>query len=103
MQNVSRPGVEHRLLLNHTVDPDSGCWRWTGTSARTLGYGRIKVDGRPQYVHRLAYELWVGPIPDGLVIDHVIARGCVHKDCIRPWHLEAVIIAENGRRRQRPP
>ncbi|QNJ56915.1 HNH endonuclease [Mycobacterium phage Reindeer] len=38
---------------------------------------------------------WVGPIPDGYEIDHVFARGCVHRDCIEPTHLEAVTRQEN--------
>lgn len=46
-------------------------------------------------VHRLAYEVAVGAIPDGYVIDHVRERGCRFRDCIEPRHLEAVTQAEN--------
>jgi len=85
--------LEQKLLLNHTVTPE-GCWRWTrGHTAP--GYGEISIDSRMKAVHRLAYELWVGPIPPGLVIDHVAARGCVHRDCINPEHLEPVTNSEN--------
>ncbi|MHB1432014.1 MAG: HNH endonuclease signature motif containing protein [Streptosporangiaceae bacterium] len=44
------------------------------------------------------YEALFGPIPPGLVIDHVAARGCTRTDCCSPEHLEAVTQAENTRR-----
>lgn len=48
--------------------------------------------------HRVAYELAIGPIPEGLTIDHVKARGCTRVDCCNPAHLEAVTYAENQHR-----
>ena len=65
------------------------CIEWSG-AVSTEGYG--KQGGR--YVHRLAYEAMVGPIPDGLEIDHV----CRNKLCWNPWHLEAVTHQENNQR-----
>ena len=56
-------------------------------------YGRRKVPA-----HRYAYELWVGPIPESMEIDHVAARGCTSKLCVRPDHLEPVTHAENRKR-----
>ncbi|GAA3948055.1 hypothetical protein GCM10022383_27280 [Microbacterium soli] len=70
-----------------------GCWEWSGTISST-GYGQVKIDGRHVAVHRLSYELHVGPIPDGLVIDHL----CSNRKCANPAHLEAVTQAENVRR-----
>lgn len=89
--------TEEKLRRNHRVDPETGCWRWTAAIDKE-GYAQVRADGRRQKAHRVAYELWVGPIPDGLVLDHVTARGCVHRDCINPDHLEPVTSEENVRR-----
>jgi hypothetical protein len=62
------------------------------------GYARFKVDERVVNAHRVSYTLAYGPIPPGLVIDHVRDRGCLHKHCVAPLHLEAVTNAENIRR-----
>lgn len=94
--------VEARLLADSERDEDTGCLRWRG-SVSPKGYGRMTVDGRSVAVHRLAHRVWIGPIPQGLEIDHVAARGCRHRDCIEPAHLEAVTHAENLRRRVNVP
>lgn len=77
------------------VDRTDGCWLWTGKIDRR-GYGKTN---RGRLAHRVAYELSVGPIPDGLQIDHVVARGCTNHNCVNPAHLEPVTNAENMRRR----
>lgn len=77
-------------------DEETGCLRWTGAHAN--GYGHISLDGRQRLVHRVAYEQAYGAIPEGLHVDHVWDRGCRHRDCIEPSHLEAVTLAENNRR-----
>ena len=68
---------------------ETGCLEWTGTVAN--GYGTIKHGGRNHRAHRLIYSLVVGPIPEGLVIDHL----CRNKRCVNPAHLEAVTVREN--------
>lgn len=84
------PTGEERLWAG-TVKTET-CWLWTGS--RRKAYGRLRVQGRVVSVHRFAYELLVGPIPDGLTIDHL----CRQTLCIRPDHLEPVTAAENLRR-----
>lgn len=72
------------------------CWLWTG-SIDPGGYGRHYLFGfRAGHVkaHRFAYELEVGPIPDGLTIDHL----CRNRVCVNPSHMEPVTLAENIRR-----
>lgn len=82
-----------RLPAKHMVAADNGCIVWTGALS-TAQYGRARVDGRMQQAHRVAYEDVIGPIPDGLVIDHL----CRNTRCVNPLHMEPVTIAENVRR-----
>jgi hypothetical protein len=67
------------------------CWEWTGRLDRD-GYGHFGKHGR--LVHRMLWELLVGPIPDGLQIDHL----CRNRKCVNPDHLEPVSSLENTRR-----
>lgn len=66
-------------------DPISGCWFWTGAVFKS-GYGAIRILGKTTLAHRVAYELFTGPIPVGLVLDHL----CRIRPCVNPAHLEAV-------------
>lgn len=85
---------------SYEPEPNSGCWLWTGTM-NALGYGRMwardatKPNGwRSTSAHRYSYEVHVGPIPDGLCLDHKCRVRC----CVNPAHLEPVTQAENVRR-----
>lgn len=90
--HVNKPEAD-RFMTFVEVDA-AGCWLWTGARMKN-GYGRFGLgDGTTRFAHRVAYELFVGPIPDGLVIDHT----CAVKQCVNPAHLEAVTNAENHRR-----
>ena len=66
--------------------PDLGpCWLWTAAQVGN-GYGQFNPHGRLVLAHRFAYELLIGPIPDGLQLDHL----CRVRRCVRPSHLEPV-------------
>lgn len=71
----------------------NGCWTWTGPVA-AHGYGRFSSMGRVYIAHRYVYEQVVGPIPNGLQLDHL----CRNPGCVNPDHLEPVTGAENLRR-----
>jgi hypothetical protein len=67
--NQNLPPLPDRLLNNVRHEPIRGCWLWTrGTF--TTGYGTIKVDGRMRLAHRVSYETFCGPIPEGLEVIH---------------------------------
>jgi hypothetical protein len=72
---------------------ETPCWIWQRAKMKA-GYGETCVDGEVVYAHRVAYELFVGPIPDGLVLDHL----CRVRECLNPAHLEPVTDMENRRR-----
>lgn len=79
-----------RLFEQLIIDPSTGCLLWQG-SPDTDGYGRISVDGKLQSVHRLMFEIFVGPIPPGVEPDHL----CRIRHCAAPAHLELVTHKEN--------
>ena len=67
---------------------DCVLWQW---KTDRQGYGHINIGGRWYFAHRLTYEAVNGPIPEGLVIDHL----CRTPTCILPEHLEVVTRREN--------
>lgn len=85
-----------RALARFTID-ESGCWLWSG-SRGDGGYAKLSVNNKNVFVHRFIYQNLVGPIPEGLELDHVRARGCTHRHCINPDHLEPVTSSQNTQR-----
>lgn len=81
--------LRDRLLAKVTK---KDCWHWNG--ALNKGYGKISVNNKAKEAHRIAYELFVGQIPEGMVIDHL----CRNTRCVNPEHLEPVSHSENVRR-----
>lgn len=86
------PGSLVDRFMKKVVAHSDGCWIWTGATVRDK-YGEFKTPDKkaPVYAHRWSYEQFIGPIPEGLTIDHL----CRNTRCVNPKHLEPVTLAEN--------
>ena len=89
---MERMNFRDRLARHVAEDPD-GCWLWEGGVKGSPGmpYGAVKYRRVSYLAHRLAYELLIGPIPEGMQLDHL----CRVRLCFNPRHLEPVTPREN--------
>lgn len=89
-------------LLNKVKINEKGCWVWTGSRFKKQygDYAQIrlggKLDGKCVKAHKVAYEHFIGKVPEGLELDHL----CHNTLCINPSHLEPVTHAVNMKRRK---
>lgn len=97
--------VMTRIQARYAVQ-ENGCWLWTH-QLNNKGYGLVSTGGGKRAAHVVLYELTVGPVPDGMELDHVCHNAdpmcpgglaCIHRRCVNPAHMEPVTHGENQRR-----
>lgn len=91
-QQVGMEPIERFLNF---FERGAGCWIWMG-ARNSFGYGNFNWGGgRYVNAHRLAYEHFIGPVPEGLVLDHIV---CDNPPCCNPWHLQPTTFREHAAR-----
>lgn len=85
---VGAPAEDERFWSR--VEKTDSCWNWTGSCFAT-GYASFWIPRRRVVAHRYAYELLIGPIPEGLQLDHM----CHNRKCVNPDHLRPVTAKQN--------
>lgn len=100
---TARP-LRERFWKHVAVRGPGECWQWD--KPHMFGYGVFRIEGKNLKAHRVAYELLIGPIPDGLTLDHEChnrdkscegGRTCPHRACVNPSHLRPVTMATNNK------
>jgi hypothetical protein len=81
-----------RFMSKIEIGAGQSCWEWLACTSG--GYGSFNIGYRHHLAHRVAYELFRGPIPPGMTIDHL----CRNRACANPEHFEVVTRGENARR-----
>lgn len=79
--------------VDRSGGPDA-CWPWLGPFIGA-GYGIVWFGGKNETAHRAAYRIIVGPIPPGLVLDHIV---CDNPPCCNPAHVTPVTMRANTKR-----
>lgn len=86
--------VDPKMRFLAKVDKSGGCWLWNAAKD-AYGYGKFHLDGEPRLAHRISYQWAVGPIPEGMYVDHI----CRVVACVNPSHLRLATPKQNQEHR----
>ena len=92
MKGIQSMSVREKILAKTKVDETTGCRLYLESLSKD-GYALLKHKGKRRLLHRLAYEEFVGPIPDGLSILHT----CDVRHCCEPKHLFPGTYSDNSK------
>jgi hypothetical protein len=92
--NLLDERLPHGFWKRVSACPMSGCWLMTGRQHHRDGYAMYSHKRKNRAAHRIAYQVLVGPVPDGLQLDHL----CRVRNCVNPSHLEPVTARVNTMR-----
>ena len=81
-----------RFMKYVSIEPNTGCWLWIGSLFQKSGYARFSIGKHYMQAHRVSYKHFIGPPPEGLVLDH---ETCDTRCCVNPHHLKPKTIAAN--------
>ena len=82
LKNLKSVSPKRRIWLCSEADPETGCWIWQKGKDKD-GYGQFSFKNKNYRAHRVAYRLYVGPIPKGMQVLHT----CDTPSCVNPAHL----------------
>ena len=85
MPTFSKISEVKLYLMGRITKEPGGCWISHGSLTRG-GYGSIRINGKSRRVARIAYKIWIGPIPK----NHDVHHTCGCRRCINPAHLETL-------------